>query len=128
MEVVSAGRTVQDLDNMLVGNTIKTPGIKCRELMRLTGLSNGVLSYHLSVLERSNCIKVERLRRTTRYYLLDIPTDEQNIITWVRQRTARKMIMFILDHDTCTFKKIVEYIVKARLLYLGILGDLENRE
>ena len=52
------------------------PGIRYRELLRLTALSNGVLAYHLSGLEKTSRIRVDRQRenKATRYYSISIPT------------------------------------------------------
>jgi predicted transcriptional regulator len=53
---------------LLLKHIEQTPGIRYRELLRLTGLVNGVLTYHLAALERANVIKVNRESRMTRYY------------------------------------------------------------
>jgi len=37
----------------------ETPGIRYRELVRSTGLSNGTLEYHLRILERTHKVKVD---------------------------------------------------------------------
>ena len=45
------------------------PGIRYRELLRMTGLSNGVLSYHLRFLDNTGRIRVNRVNnRVTRYF------------------------------------------------------------
>ena len=38
------------------------PGIRYRELLRLSGFGNGVLTYHLFMLERKGKIRVHRIR------------------------------------------------------------------
>jgi predicted transcriptional regulator len=58
--------------DLLMKHIEQTPGIRYRELLRLTGLVNGVLTYHLSALERVNVIKVNRESRITRYYLVSV--------------------------------------------------------
>jgi predicted transcriptional regulator len=91
------------------------PGIRYRELLRLTGLSNGVVAYHLSALEKSSQIRVDRQRenRTTRYYSISIPTQESDILRHLRNNVSRQIIKFILDNDLCTFNEIVEHLGKA---------------
>jgi predicted transcriptional regulator len=91
------------------------PGIRYRELLRLTGLSNGVLAYHLNALEKSFQIRVDRQReiRTTRYYSIIIPTQESDILRQLRNNVSRQIIKFILDNDLCTFHEIVEHLGKA---------------
>jgi hypothetical protein len=38
-----------------------SPGIRYRELQRATGFANGVLAYHLKILEKSRRMKVKKL-------------------------------------------------------------------
>ncbi|MGC2668558.1 MAG: winged helix-turn-helix transcriptional regulator [Candidatus Nitrosopolaris sp.] len=91
-----------------------TPGVRYRELMRLTGLSNGVLEYHLRILEKSDRIKVDRLEgKRARYYSIDIPTDESHILGFIRNNVSRQIVTFILQHELCTFDEILEHIKKA---------------
>ena len=47
------------------------PGIRYRELSRMTGLSNGVLFYHLRCLDNFGRIRVNRVNnRVTKIFLL----------------------------------------------------------
>jgi predicted transcriptional regulator len=47
----------------------KHPGIRYRQLLRLTGLSNGRMSFHLKKLNKSKLVKAKRLASNkTRYY------------------------------------------------------------
>jgi DNA-binding transcriptional ArsR family regulator len=91
----------------------KTPGIRYRELLRLTGLVNGVLSYHLSALEKSKMIRVDRQTRITRYYPLSVSDNESAILKFIRHEPAREILLFILEHEMCTFNEIVEHTGKA---------------
>lgn len=92
----------------------KTPGIRYKELLRLTGLTNGTLEYHLNRLEMSNKVQVDRHDgRRTRYYTLNISADESHILGCVRNNVSRQIVSFILKHDLCTFGEIVEHVKKA---------------
>jgi predicted transcriptional regulator len=106
--------TLDDIKQALLRNINLTPGIRYRELSRITGLNNGVLTYHLSILEKLDRIKVDRQRnRMTRYYTVNIPLEESYIIGQFRSTVARQLIIFIVEHDLCTFNEVVEYIKKA---------------
>jgi DNA-binding transcriptional ArsR family regulator len=94
-------------------NIEQTPGIRYRELLRLTGLVNGVLSYHLSAFERANVIKVNRESRITRYYPVNVSDKESAILKFVRREPIRQILLFILEHDMCTFNEIVDHTGKA---------------
>jgi DNA-binding transcriptional ArsR family regulator len=98
---------------LLMKNIEQTPGIRYRELLRLTGLVNGVLSYHLSALERANVIKVNRESRITRYYPVNVSDKESAILKFVRHEPIRQILLFILEHDMCMFNEIVDHTGKA---------------
>jgi DNA-binding transcriptional ArsR family regulator len=109
MQVTEAG----DTRISLMQHIEQTPGIRYRELLRLTGLVNGVLSYHLSALERANVIKVNRESRITRYYPVNVSDKESSILKFVRHEPIRQILLFILEHDMCTFNEIVDHTGKA---------------
>jgi predicted transcriptional regulator len=92
-----------------------SPGIRYRELLRTTGFSNGVMAYHLKKLEKSKQIKVGRShRRSTRFYPLSIAARELRIIEYIRRRTVRQIILFLVRHESRTFKDIVQITKKVR--------------
>jgi predicted transcriptional regulator len=105
----------EDPKDVLLRHIKNMPGIRYRELLRFTGLSNGALAYHLSRLEKSSQIRVERQKekRTTRYYSINIPTQESDILRELRNEVSRRIIKLILEHDLCTFNEIVEHLNKA---------------
>ncbi len=89
------------------------PGIRYRELLRHTGLVNGVLTYHLSALEKSSVIKVDRRAGATRYFPVNVPESESHLLSFVRHEPVREIISFILQQDMCTFNEIVTHTGKA---------------
>ena len=106
---------LKDPKDVLLRYINNMPGIRYRELLRFTGLSNGALAYHLSRLEKASQIRVDREKekRTTRYYSIDIPTQESDILRQLRNEVSRQIIKLILEHDLCTFNEIVEHLKKA---------------
>lgn len=102
-----------DVKAILLERIEQNPGIRYRELLRLTGLVNGVLTYHVAALEKSGTIKVDRQSRMTRYYPVSVPENESNVLKYVRHEPARQIVLFILDHDLCTFNEIVDHLDKA---------------
>ena len=92
----------------------ETPGIRYRELVRSTGLSNGTLEYHLRILERTHKVKVDISDgKRGRYYPIDILANESNIIGFIRNNVSRQIVTFILEHELCTFGEILGHIKKA---------------
>ena len=92
----------------------ETPGIRYRELVRSTGLSNGTLEYHLRILERTHKVKVDISDgKRGRYYPIDILANESNVIGFIRANVSRQIITFILEHELCTFSEILGHTKKA---------------
>jgi len=91
----------------------KNPGIKFREIMRETGMKNGVLSHHTRKLEKIGVVKVERGPRQTRFYPLGITGEESVLIRSLRQETPRQILLSLLDEKEITFNKIVEKVKKS---------------
>jgi predicted transcriptional regulator len=93
----------------------ENPGIRYRELIRLARTTNGVLSYHLSKLEKSGEIRVERLsnNRVTRYFVVDIPKKDSDIIGCFRSKVIRNIVYFVLKNEFCSFSEIVDHIDRA---------------
>jgi predicted transcriptional regulator len=90
------------------------PGIRYRELLRMTGLSNGVLSYHLRFLNNNGKIRVNRVNnRVTRYFSYDVSPHESYVIGLLRQETTRKIIMYILENGSCGFNDIMIHTKKV---------------
>jgi predicted transcriptional regulator len=66
----------------IVLNSIeRCPGIRYRELLRFSGLTNGALEYILRILEKTDRIKVERQNgKRPRYYPLNMMSSE--LVYW----------------------------------------------
>ena len=90
----------------------KNPGIKFREIMRETGMKNGVLSYHTRKLEKIGVVKVERSSRKTRFYPLGITNEESVLIKSLRQETPKQILLSLLETEL-SFNKIVEKVKKS---------------
>lgn len=102
-----------DIKTILLRHIEENPGIRYRELLRLTGLVNGVLTYHLTALEKSDAIKVDRQARMTMYYPPSVSDKDSAILKYVRHEPVREIMLFVLEHSMCTFGEIVEHTKKA---------------
>jgi predicted transcriptional regulator len=128
---------LSEVHNKLIRYINRQPGIRYRELLRLSGLSNGVLTYHITNLEKSGRIIADRSinNKITRYYPNNIPIEQTDVIGHIRNNAARQIILFILEHDSCTFNEIIEHTKKApstiswhlkRLRDSGIISVIYN--
>jgi predicted transcriptional regulator len=117
IQEITETNTREDTKRRIIIDFItKNPGIRYRELLRLTGFSNGSLAHHLSVLEETKAIQVCRQKncKITRYYSVNVSFKELQIIGCIKQQTAQNIIAFILKKNLCTFTEILHCIGKAR--------------
>ncbi|MGB9002838.1 MAG: winged helix-turn-helix transcriptional regulator [Nitrosotalea sp.] len=91
----------------------KNPGIKFREIMRETGMKNGVLGYYTSKLERDGSVKVNRSPGQTRFYPPGISDDDTLLIKNLRQETPRYILASLLQYGTLSFNELVEKTRKS---------------
>ena len=107
-------KKTNSVQDKIVKYVNEIPGIRYRELLRITGISNGVLSYHLNLLENSGKIRVNRVNtRVTRYFSYDVTLHESYVIGLLRQETTRKIIMYILENGSCGFNDIMIHTKKV---------------
>src|SRR5919206_5098913 len=81
---------LSEVQGKLMKHIYAQPGIRYRELLRLSGLSNGVLTYHIANLEKSGRISADRSinNKITRYYPNNIPAEEPDITRHMRNNAA----------------------------------------
>jgi len=86
----------------------KNPGIKFREIMRSTGMKNGVLSHYLGKLEKNGNVQVQRKSRETRFFPLHITDSQSKVIKALRRETPRSIMQaLVLNEQGLEFNQIV---------------------
>jgi predicted transcriptional regulator len=91
----------------------ENPGIRYRELLRLTKLSNGVLSYHINRLEKMDFVIVERRARMTRFFPRNISNEIMGVMGSLRNQTAYEIIKLLYDRGPIPQQEIINYTKKA---------------
>jgi len=89
------------------------PGIRFREIMRSSGLKNGVLSYYLKKLEVTGVVKVVRGPRQVRFYSPDITEEESIVIKALRKETPRALLLALIKEDGLEFSQLVKEVKKS---------------
>ena len=126
MSTINHQRETRSTQDKIVKYVNEIPGIRYRELLRMTGLSNGVLSYHLRSLDNSGKIRVSRVNnRVTRYFSYDVSSHESYVIGLLRQETTRKIIMYILEKGACGFNDILIHTRKVPSTISWHMGRLK---
>ena len=104
----------------------ENPGIQFREIMRSSGLKNGVLSHYLGKLEKNGIIKVIRGPRQARFYPPRITEDESTVIKALRKQTPRDLLLALIKEDGLEFSQLVKEVEKSPStvsLYLSQIVD-----
>ncbi len=109
----SSTSNFQDVEVELLLCIDKNPGIRYRELLRMTGLANGVLAYHVAALERAGALQVERQPGNTRFFPTTTTANESIFLKHLRNQPEREIIVLLLSHEMCTFFELVELTGKA---------------
>ena len=91
----------------------KNPGIQFREIMRNSGLKNGVLSHYLGKLEKNGIIKVVRGPRQTRFFPPQITEDQSIAIKALRRQTPRDLLLALVKQDGLEFNELVKEVGKS---------------
>ena len=100
--------------SQIISTIEKNPGIKFREIMRETGMKNGVLSHYTRKLEEKGVIVVERSPRRSRYYPHGISKNESMLIATLRQETPRNILLALIDEQSLMFKDIVKKVKRSQ--------------
>jgi predicted transcriptional regulator len=126
---------MKDIKSMILKIIKDNPGIRYRELLRSLGTVNGVLSYHLYMLENEDAIRVERQGGMTRYYPNSIDKREARILGMLRIPMVMKIINFMLVNDGCSLEDLALYVNRSkstiswhmkRLVEEGIITKYDN--
>ena len=102
-----------DRDSKLQQIIEQNPGIQFREIMRSSGLKNGVLSHYLGKLEKNGIIKVIRGPRQARFYSPQITEDESIVIKALRKQTPRDLLLALIKEDGLEFVQLVKEVKKS---------------
>jgi predicted transcriptional regulator len=93
---------------MIFQQISKYPGTYLRELEKALSLSLGDLQYHLQQLEKANLISSHDDGRRKRYFVKDeVNYFDREIISFIKIRSSRNIIIFLLLHPDSSFKEIL---------------------
>lgn len=87
----------------------KFAGCHFREIERKSGLSTGSVKYHLDYLAKKDLIMHEKEGNNIRYFPRDFGSKNKKLMSLLRQKSIRKILLFILTHDNCNHEQIVGY-------------------
>jgi predicted transcriptional regulator len=87
---------------------IRSAGSHFREIERRSGLSTGSVKYHLDYLTRHGLIRSEKDRNSLRYFPREFRFEDQTLLSILRQKSARDILLFVLTNKQCNHQQIVQ--------------------
>ena len=91
------------------------PGIRYRDLLRMTKFNNGTLSYHLLRLEKNLVIRKLRSEKghVASFYPYDFQIEEAITLGYLRIKATRQILILLNSKGKSSFSEIVTHINKA---------------
>ncbi len=85
-------------------------GCHFREIERKSGLSTGTVKYHLDYLTRHGLIKQQKEGNNIRYFPKEFNPENKRLMSLLRQKSIRNILLFILIHNNCNHEQIVKHV------------------
>jgi predicted transcriptional regulator len=105
----------------------KNPGLHIRELQRKIGIPLASLQYHLNYMTRRDVIIEEKSEHYTRYYCSKLDSEVKRMLTILRQKRLRDIVMLILVSNKAKYQTLVEALgLPASTVSFYIKCLLEN--
>jgi predicted transcriptional regulator len=86
----------------------KTPGMHIRELERILGIPLASLQHHLNYMTQRGIIVEEKSAHYTRYYSSPLEAEDKKVLSVLRQKRLREIVMIILLNKKAKYSLIVE--------------------
>ncbi len=102
------------------------PGVHKSDLKRMTGLSWGTISHHVSRLESSGRIRVHRVNNRAMLFPVDIPPERWNEMALLRQTQALQVLEALADGDRVNVSWLAARLGMSAKSLRRILGELES--
>lgn len=86
----------------------KKPGLHIRELERVSGIPLASLQHHLNYMAERGVIVEEKSAHYTRYYCSPLEAEDKKVLSDLRQKRLREIVMIILLNKKAKYSLIVE--------------------
>ena len=91
---------------MIFNQISQYPGTYIREMEKTLSLTMGDLQYHLQQLEKADLISSHDDGRRKRYFVKnEVNYFDREILSFIKMRTPRRIIIFLLLHPESSFKE-----------------------
>jgi predicted transcriptional regulator len=88
----------------------RSPGIHLREIQRILDMPLTTLEYHLSYMARKRIIYSETDTHYKRYYAKPLDEEDKKVLSALRQKRLREVVILILSHGKAKYQFMAEYL------------------
>ncbi len=88
----------------------KFAGCHFREIERISKLSTGTVKYHLDYLANRGLIDLIKEGNNSRYFPRYFNSENKRLMSLLRQKSIRKILLFMLIHNNCNHEQVVKYV------------------
>ena len=105
-DVILENNRRREIFNFLKAN----PGLHLRELQRRLKLPLTSLEHHLDYMVRKKVIYREKDGRFTRFYAMLLDEEDKKVISALRQKRLREIVLIILGKEGAKFQELQEIL------------------
>jgi predicted transcriptional regulator len=106
----------------------ENPGLHMRELQRQLSIPLSTLEYHLDYLEKTDILSQEDDRRYCRYFSDEHSKEEKTLLSALRQKRLREIILLVLSEGHICFKDLIKEVTIAASTLSHYLKLLTERD
>lgn len=105
----------------------KYSGSHFREIERKSRIPATSLRYHLHYLRKHGLISEEKSGNNLRYFSMEHNVEDKKLLSLLRQKNIRKILIYILTNKICTFEEIVKSVGLSPSTISWYLKKLEDQ-
>lgn len=87
----------------------KFAGCHFREIERISKLPTGTVKYHLDYLAKHGLVSQIKEGNNLRYFPRDFNPENKKLMSLLRQKSIRQILLFVVIHNNCNHEQIVKY-------------------
>lgn len=101
-------------ENFLLLLINQNPGIRFNQLLRKSGLKNGVVSHYLSKLQKEQKIIITRTNRVCNVFPYEFSSEFEKLLVRSSQVTCGMILGALITGDRLTFAELAQKIPKSK--------------
>ncbi len=113
-----------ELRNKIFCMVTKYAGCHLRDLERKSGIAYSTLKYHLHYLTKHDLIIEQKVSGNSQYYPKTIEYSDIKILSLLRQKNIRRIIVLLISENTCSLHGFESYVKLGQSTILWYLDKL----